>query len=222
MSFAVAAPCLVYLAVLTGGPAWLLVWPAVDLMVLAIAYGSNRAALLGKRSDGTMNPLAVVALLPYFTLTWGVWHLFRRITPEPTSNEVAPGVHVGRRPYPDDLPADTSLVVDMTAEFPVAPGVKDRAEVLLLPTLDARAPAREPFEEATARVLAALEAGPVYIHCAAGHGRSATLAAAVLMTRGDAASADEAETLMRRSRPAVHLHSAQRRVLPLPEPARVG
>lgn len=55
--------------------------------------------------------------------------------------------------------------------------------------------------------------GGVYIHCASGHGRSATVAAAVLMVRGLAADAKAAENLMKRVRPGIRLSLGQRRLL---------
>jgi protein-tyrosine phosphatase len=55
--------------------------------------------------------------------------------------------------------------------------------------------------------------GAVYIHCAVGHGRSATVAAAVLLARGLAANPREAVALLRRSRPLVRLTRVQRCVL---------
>ncbi|MFT7622744.1 MAG: hypothetical protein ACI9WU_001919 [Myxococcota bacterium] len=206
--FLLGGLALMVLAALAGGPAWALLWPGVDLLLLSAIYGQNRADWLGKTADGRMRPLVVAVLLPYFVLTWLTWHLFRRITPEATSNEVAPGIRVGRRPFSADLLPDTALVVDLTAEFAVAAGVADRVEVLVIPTLDARAPTPEVLASGVARVLAC--GGPAYIHCAAGHGRSATLASAVLVARGDAPTIDAAEKLMQRARPAIHLHRVQR------------
>jgi hypothetical protein len=54
------------------------------------------------------------------------------------------------------------------------------------------------------------EAGTIYIHCAQGRGRSAALAAALLIARGMAANVDEAEAALSRARPSVRLNSAQR------------
>ena len=54
--------------------------------------------------------------------------------------------------------------------------------------------------------------GPIYVHCAAGHGRSATLAAAVLVERGSAPDMLAAERMMKGARPTVRLSSEQRRL----------
>ena len=206
--FLAGAVSLAALAWSLGGVAWLLAWPALDLLVLAVAYGTDRPALLGKRADGSMSPGFAFFMAAYLLPTWAVWHLYRRLTPEPCSNEVAPGIWVGRRPFPTDLPTGTSLVIDLTAEFPVAAGVRERAEVVLAPALDARAPSPDRLRSAVERIVAA--DGPVYVHCAAGHGRSATVAAAAIIARGLAADVDGAQRLMKAARPGVHLHGVQR------------
>lgn len=59
-------------------------------------------------------------------------------------------------------------------------------------------------------VLAERSAGrPVYIHCAHGHGRSATLMAAAFLAQGLARDAAEAVALMRSERPLVRLNRRQ-------------
>lgn len=208
--FFVAGVLLPALAIVTGGISWILVWPGLDLLVLSAAYGLDRPELLGKSADGRLNRVIVVGMLPYFALTWIGWHVFRRVTPEPVANEVAPGLWVGRRPDAADLP-DGALVVDLTAEFTVDPAVRRAHPMVFLPTLDARAPQMSPLRKAIQRIES--HDGPLYIHCAAGHGRSATVAAAVLITRGQASDPESAERLMQQARPNIHLHSVQRRRL---------
>lgn len=55
--------------------------------------------------------------------------------------------------------------------------------------------------------------GDVYVHCANGHGRSASLAAMVMVLRGEADSWREAFRLMRLSRPLVHIQPPQEAIL---------
>src|SRR5262249_39640038 len=90
-------------------------------------------------------------------------------------------------------------------------GVATGRNYLCLPTLDNTAP-----EEGAVREMVAVLAGTtsaVYIHCAAGHGRSATVAAAVLLARGLASDVKEAEALLRKARPGVRLSPEQRHLL---------
>ena len=52
--------------------------------------------------------------------------------------------------------------------------------------------------------------GCIYVHCGAGRGRSAMVVAALLVLRGVATDAREAERQLRAIRPGVRLHAAQR------------
>ena len=98
-------------------------------------------------------------------------------------------------------------VVDLTAELPAAEAVRAREGYLCSPVLDGTSPDAATLALLVAR-LRHLEG--VLVHCVAGHGRSATLAAALLIERGIARDVDEAEALMRRRRPGIRLSSAQR------------
>ncbi len=209
--FSLFALYLGYLAVAHAGWASLLGWPAVSFALVAAGYAGLGPGIFGKRTDGRLAWWAVVVLLPYLLLSWVVWYLLRLLSREPGCHEVAPGVWLGRRPLRRDLPPEVVLVVDLTAEFFVARGVRAGRDYLALPTLDRTAPDE-------ARVRAVLERladhpGPVYIHCAAGHGRSALLAAALLLARGLAADHRQAEARLRQVRPGVRLTPPQRRLL---------
>jgi len=53
----------------------------------------------------------------------------------------------------------------------------------------------------------------MYIHCAQGRGRSAAVAAALLIRKGLAADVDEAERMLRAARPSIRISPAQRRLV---------
>jgi protein-tyrosine phosphatase len=189
----------------------LLLWPAVSCLLIGAAYAGLGPRVCGKRQDGGMAWWAVLLLLPYLAATWAGWHVLRRLTREACCHEVAPGVWVGRRPLRGDVPPDASLIVDLTAEFPADRAVRFGRKYVCAPTLDRTAP-----EETALRAVvetAARWEGPVYIHCAMGHARSAMTAAAVLIRRGLAADAEEAVARMRRVRPRIRLQESQRRLL---------
>ena len=57
------------------------------------------------------------------------------------------------------------------------------------------------------------EGRKVLIHCAHGHGRSATVLAAILIANGQAASIAEAEAIMKKARPRVRLNTRQKATL---------
>jgi protein-tyrosine phosphatase len=194
-----------------GGWWLLLLWPAASFFVVAAAYVLARPRILGKRADGRLSPPALAALAPFTGFAWcvaQVQHVLRR---GPVSHEVMPGVWVGRRARASELPPDIAAVIDLTAEFWEPAGVRGRRGYLCVPTLDARAPDERSFLQALDYIGAA--DGPVYIHCAQGFGRSAALAAALLVRRGLARDAGEAEAMLKAARPGVRLTACQRELV---------
>ncbi len=200
-----------YLAADGGGWHPLLTWPAVAAGVMAAAYAGWGPWPVGKRADGTIRWASVVVLLPYFAYAWGVWAVRQAWTGEPAANEVAPGLWVGRWPTARTLPPEVIVVIDLAAEFPSA--VRHHPGYVSVPTLDGTAPSAAAMAAAVARVESA--GGTAYIHCAFGHGRSAAVAAAVIVRRGLAADVPAAEDLMRRTRPGIRLTRGQRRAATL-------
>src|SRR5919204_3009915 len=200
---------LLALGVIVGGWALLLIWPGVSFALLGAAYAGLGPRVYGKGEDGRMAWWSVLLLLPYLLLTWAVWHVQRLLSREDRCNEVAPGLWLGRRAFARELPPGVDLVVDLTTEFPAPRGVRTGRTYLCLPTLDAVAPDEKALRGLTARVAA--WPGVVYVHCALGHGRSATAVAAVLLARGLAADVKQAEAMLRQARPRVRLNAPQRR-----------
>jgi hypothetical protein len=208
--FLLFAAYLAAVAASIGGSAWALLWPAASFAVFASAYALHRPRLLGKRPDGRLAGWAYLSLGPVFAVLAGVWHLQRRLRREAACHEIVPGLWLGRRPLRGEIPPGVRLVVDLTAEFAAARGVIGEREYVCLPTLDGLAPSRAEVEAVLARIEAS---GPVYVHCALGHGRSALVAAAVLLRRGVVGSIPEAERWIRARRPGVRLKGVQRRLL---------
>src|SRR5215471_5647529 len=189
---------------------WILLWPAVVLVAVAIVYLAQAPGAFGKRPGGGLAWWAWLAWAPIFGYMRLLHELARSLTDEPVGNEVAPGIWVGRRPRRHELPSGIAIVVDLCAELPEAPGVAAGHRYLAVPALDATAPAPAEIVRAVDAVLAA--PGAAFIHCAFGHGRSATIAAAVLVRRGDA-TLDDVERILRAARPRIGLNAHQRRAL---------
>ena len=201
-------------AVVHGGPAWLLAWPGVAFLVVGAGYAGLGSRVTGKRRDGTIPWWSIVLLLPYLGLTWAVWFLHGLVARPRRHDEVAPGLWIGRRTGAGQLPDRVGLVVDLTCEFQERKDVRVRdggGGFLCLPTLEYHVPDVDAFRELVRQV--ARTEGGVYIHCAQGYGRSAMLAAAVLIERGLAADLDEAERILKRSRPRVRLGPRQRELV---------
>ena len=191
-----------------GAAVWpLLAWPAVSFALVGLGYAGLGARPFLKGAHGRHHPVATVVLAPYMAIAWLVL-LMLRLRDEEPHHEVRPKLYVGRRPLrKSELPSDVSLVVDLTSEFP---GVRPKGvDYICLPTLDGSAPHDlEKVRELVEKIRA--HEGAVYVHCAAGHGRSVAIVASVLVAEGRAKSMEEALAMIRRVRPAVGLSRSQR------------
>jgi protein-tyrosine phosphatase len=198
-------------AVWHGGWEWILLWPATDFLVIAMAYAGGGARLLGKRRGGSLHPAAVAMHLPFLILTWGLWHVAGWARGSRDASLVAEGLWLGRRPRLRDVPGGVTLLVDLTCEFPAARHVAANYIYLSFPVLDGHIPPLADLVDVARRVAG--YTGTVYLHCAQGHGRSALLAACVLIARGLAADPDEAVRVIRATRPKVQLSPSQAALL---------
>jgi hypothetical protein len=198
------AAALIGLAIWTH--AWILLWPAAVMLAVVVVYLARAPRALGKRPDGTIAWWAWLAWAPLFGYVRLMHELARSLTNEPVGSEVASGIWVGRRPRAQELPEGTTIVVDLCAELAESPGVATRQSYLAIPTLDATSPTPSEIVRAVDAVLAT--SGAAFIHCAFGHGRSATVAAAVLVRRGDA-TLDDVERKLRAVRPRIGLNAHQ-------------
>ncbi|MGC4046089.1 MAG: dual specificity protein phosphatase family protein [Armatimonas sp.] len=198
-----------------GGLSWIFYgWAAFACFSISAAYGFFGPKLLGKQPDGTLSPLSLILLLPYFALTRFLRWLKTLVYRSPHSHEIVPRLWLGAWPETEKrLPENCELVVDLTAEFPVAKRVKGNAgRVLCLPALDTEAPTPEQLQQAVTALRDA-KGRPVYVHCAAGVGRSATVVGAFLLDQGIVQTIDEAEAYLRQIRPGVRFTPPQRRLL---------
>jgi hypothetical protein len=204
----VLGACLILLGAVLGGAGWLLVWTGGCFLALAAAYAGLGPGILGKQVNGSRAWWALVLWMPYFLLTWLAWHLERLWSGEEWWHEFAPGLWLGRRPWRNSLPPGINLIVDLRAEFAASRKAIAGRTYFCLPTLDTSVPNVDAFVELVRKVMA--WNGAVYIYCASGHGRSATVAAAVLIGKGLAKDVHQAEEMLRQVRPGVRLKKVQR------------
>lgn len=200
--------------------AWLGISAAVLCLLYVLSLWPERRIGRWIRSASPFSWVARLLLAPH---RWGAWAFLLvkvRMRGERHLDEVVPGLYLGRRPLLGDRERNKTFalncVVDLCVEFPPSGPVVGVAEedYLAIHTLDGTAPALEDVKHAVDWMEEKLAAGrKILVHCAAGHGRSATVVAALLISRGLATDADSAERLMKAVRPLVSLNRSQRRLV---------
>lgn len=184
---------------------------ALCFAVFGLAYLRLGPGVFGKRPDGTL-PLPVYLLFwPYLALhTLSMW-FWAVIARERAYDQITPNLYLGRRLMPwDPVPEQGfAAVLDLTCEYPERADLR-RCAYLCLPVLDSRAPTVDQLAQGLRFIQEHMRTGPVLVHCALGHGRSATVVAAYLLNAGQAADEITAEKVMKACRPDVHLNSFQR------------
>ena len=213
-AFLVLAVAAAMLASAAWGPlGWFAVIPAyvaISFLLLALAYAGAGPGLLLKQPSGRHAPWAWVLFGPYFLLNAVTFGLYRRFSREPATVEVAPGVFLGRRLARAECSTPMwRSVLDLAAEFAEARPLRALAGYRSLPVLDATPPSEEQLRSAAAWVAEAVRSGPVYIHCALGHGRSACVVIAYLLLSGQVKRAEEGERWLQSLRPGVRLNASQ-------------
>ena len=158
-----------------------------------------------------MSASASIFLLPYFLLSWILWRLQTGLTHEPKVGQVAPGLWIGGRVGLEQLPDGVSQVIDLAAEFPESRRVVSSTRYLSIPVLDGTPPPVDSLVNVAEQF--AKSTSLIYVHCALGHGRSATMAAGILLFRGMAADVDDAEPIVRAARPRIRINRNQKAML---------
>jgi protein-tyrosine phosphatase len=205
-AFGVAQIVLAFSLGAAGAP---LAWSGLAWVLVAAAYAGLGARIFGKRPDGGRSAAAHALLFPYLAFTWLAWRAgIRRGTR--VGQEVAPGIWLGPRPIGGRLPEGVAAVLDMTSEF--GRTTSDPAvEYVCIPVLDGTPPDQAALCRAVEWIAG--RPGPVYVHCAAGNQRSATVVIAALLARRHAADVAAALAHVRARRPSVRPTSGQLRCL---------
>ncbi|HEV8002665.1 MAG TPA: hypothetical protein VGP63_22450 [Planctomycetaceae bacterium] len=190
----------------------LLIWLALDLWLVSLAYLMNWVTVFGKRASGSMRIGPVLLMLPYLAFTWTIWRLQNVFLREPIWNQVAPTIFVGQCCRWEQLPPETAKVIDFTAEFPGNGRARRAMRWLSIPVLDGCAPSPADYRRGFAFVDED-RGSVVYVCCANGHGRSITFACALLVKLGIARTPDEAIASISKCRPKASLNGEQQRSL---------
>ena len=181
---------------------------------LAYAFIGPHAFL--KKPNGQLSVLSYCLYAPYHLLNWLSLAAFRRAGRENAFDEIEPGVFLGCRLNASDGAAIERLglqsVLDLTCEFSETPALR-QLSYRCIPILDTRAPSLEALQSGAAWIENQVAHGPVYIHCALGHGRSATFVAAYLLQSKKARTPREAIEKIKTLRPKIGLHPEQMSLL---------
>jgi hypothetical protein len=194
-----------------------LVWVAVSFALVCAAYAGAGPSVLGKRVDGELPGWSMLLNGPFLLFGLASMRFVRAAEVDDAWNEVGPGLLLGRRPTRLDADrfrgAQVAAILDLCAELPITRARSGRERYRSMPVLDGEAPTPEQLSDAIAWIDAQRAAGPVYVHCALGHSRGATVAAAWRLAHGLDPGPVEAEAELRRIRATVELSEPQRSAL---------
>ncbi len=194
----------------------LLVYASISLALVGSAYALNRPSLLLKAPSGQISLPGRVLFLPYHALSYLSLALQRITSKEEPFSWVSQSVALGRIPLQADRTTlrgrGVRSVLDLTAELGAARFVRE-LRYLNLPLLDGTAPSLEQLKSSVSWMNEHVQSGPLLVHCALGHGRSATVAAAFLASGQRALGASEVLKKIEAVRPGVGLNQPQRSVL---------
>jgi hypothetical protein len=191
-----------------GGLWWVLIgielYLAASFFTLSAIYGFHHAGR--PIEEAWMRPgrrgLAAMLLFPYRALG----RLTLRLSREKAISLVAPRLYIGRLPFPREYAklngSGITAILNLCAEFPPLNSKQPGLTFAHVPILDGTAPAERQFLAALELIANWYAEGQVIlIHCAQGHGRSATIAAAALCRLDHDIDADGALALIRTARP---------------------
>jgi protein-tyrosine phosphatase len=188
-----------------GGLAWLLLWPAGSMLVVAIAYVTGSPQLLWQRDRAT-GWASRILLAPYLGAAWLNSRWWTRS--EPPAQEIVPGLWLGRVPARRERERlRIASVVHLAPELPLHAGdIACRG----VPMLDLTVPEAGQLEEAVNAIEDLKTSRPTLVCCALGYSRSAMATAAWLVASRKAPTVDSAIAMLRARRRRVVLSAAHR------------
>ena len=170
-----------------------------------------------KTPNGRVNVLSYMLFWPYFMANHGVLGLYRLFSKENPCDEILPGLYLGRKLWSWDhallTQRNISAIVDITAEWSEANFILKNCAYLSIPVLDMCPPTLIQLRQAISWIDKEVLQHGVFVHCAAGHGRSATLVAAYLLHAGTVRDVQEAIAFIKTKRPKIHVNREQLVVL---------
>ncbi|MGL6280956.1 MAG: dual specificity protein phosphatase family protein [Microcoleaceae cyanobacterium] len=186
---------------------YLLIWMAISYYLVSLAYGGIGVKIFGKQTNGKISLWAIALLLPYLSFIKLIWQI-KRLLIKPAYHQITPNIWLGRRVNIDELPENIDLIIDLTCEFPEPSNLTTDKAYICHPTLDADAPEPAILQDLV-KTMSDRPDSNIYVHCALGHGRSASVVAAYLLITKQVASVEEAIAFLKNIRPRVNLNAQQ-------------
>jgi hypothetical protein len=180
---------------------------------LAAGYAGLGPVIFCKRAAGVLSPIAWLLLGPYLLLNAVTFWFYRRGSREPAFAQAGENLYFGRRLIQSEAEIAVRLgwqsVLDLAGEFSEARSLRAVPRYRSLPILDATAPTEQQLRSAVEWLQESIQVGPTYVHCALGHGRTATAVLAYLLTSRAIDTIDEGLSALRAQRGGVELCPAQ-------------
>jgi hypothetical protein len=181
----------------------LLIWPALALSIVAIAYITAGPVVFhkteGKLPWSTRFVLGPCLFGQYLSLLYyrSQCRSWDKVTPK-----IWIGGKLGSRAAKKAVCSGVASVLDLSAEFSEAKPFR-KINYRNIPVLDLTAPTQAQLVEMSEFIGNHSSNGAVYVHCKIGYSRSAAAVAAYLMMSGKAKAAEEAFAMIRGVRPSV-------------------
>lgn len=198
----------------------LMLWVAISLALVALAYYKNNGRIFRKRSDGTIPKAVRILFWPFMLGVYTYNRVTRSITSLPSIQRIEPGLFLAARLTPADVEAlhehEIDAVLDVTAEFEslnislVGEGI----EYLNVPVLDHAYPDFPTLLQAVRWIESQRKQNrSVVVHCALGRGRSVMIMVAYLLARDPDKSIAEVMEQIQSIRHRARLNSSQYKAL---------
>jgi protein-tyrosine phosphatase len=191
----------------------------IAFLGVAGAFWLEKPNIFLKKHSGSFSLMSYLIFWPYFVLNIIALALFRLFSKENAIDEIIPDLYLGCQlnflDYKRFLECGIKSTVDLTCEFSEVGFIRKTQNYLSVPVLDTKAPTLNQLDKAVSWIMVQKEKGPVFVHCALGHGRSATVVAAFLIQCGIVNDVQEAVDFMKIRRSRVRLHPEQLKILTL-------
>ena len=186
---------------------------ALSFLGVGLGYGFLGPNVFMKRPDGQLSRFSYVLFWPYYLLNSLNLLLFRVVSKEGPYDQIGENLFLGCRLFSTDRRRiqglGISAVLDLTCEFPEVRFLREGTVYQCIPVLDTRAPTLSELERGVEWLSNRVAKGPTYLHCALGHGRSATFLTAYLLYSDTGLTVEEAISLVTQRRPGVGIHPIQ-------------